>query len=234
MNGDFVSIRGLSLPRRMVLQGMASLLSCAVTPSAFAATAKSCKLTERDIIGPFYRFGAPFQTKLAGPNEPGERLIISGKVYSSDCRSRLPNTLIEIWQANKAGLYDTDKPGNFTERGDFHLRAMMLTDQQGNYEFETIMPGRYPVPPNLPGLEKYAGLTRPAHIHFRVSESLHIPLTTQLYFKDDPHIAKDPWASRKPSMAIGLNRRESSCGAIWTSCLPEASRGASTNWPQGD
>ena len=206
MNNDFVSVRGLSVPRRVVLQGLASVLGCAVTPSAFAAAAKSCRLTEPDIIGPFYRFGAPFQTQLAGPNEPGERLIISGKVYSSDCRSRLPNTLIEIWQANKAGAYDTDKPGNFTERGDFHLRAMMLTDQQGNYEFETIMPGTYPIPPNLPGLERYAGLTRPAHIHFRVSESLHVPLTTQLYFKEDPHIAKDPWASRKPSMAIGLKQ----------------------------
>jgi catechol 1,2-dioxygenase len=206
MNNDFVSVHDLSVPRRVVLQGLASVLGCAVTPSAFAAAAKSCRLTEPDIIGPFYRFGAPFQTQLAGPNEPGERLIISGKVYSSDCRSRLPNTLIEIWQANKAGAYDTDKPGNFTERGDFHLRAMMLTDQQGNYEFETIMPGTYPIPPNLPGLEKYAGLTRPAHIHFRVSESLHVPLTTQLYFKEDPHIAKDPWASRKPSMAIGLKQ----------------------------
>jgi catechol 1,2-dioxygenase len=206
MNNDFVSVHGLSVPRRVVLQGLASVLGCAVTPSAFAAAAKSCRLTEPDILGPFYRFGAPFQTQLAGPNEPGERLIISGKVYSSDCRSRLPNTLIEIWQANKAGAYDTDKPGNFTERGDFHLRAMMLTDQQGNYEFETIMPGTYPIPPNLPGLEKYAGLTRPAHIHFRVSESLHVPLTTQLYFKEDPHIAKDPWASRKPSMAIGLRQ----------------------------
>ena len=127
-------------------------------------------------------------------------------MYSSDCRTRLPNTLIEIWQANKAGLYDTDKPGNFTEHVDFHLRGMMLTDQQGNYEFETIMPGRYPIPPNLPGLEKYAGLTRPAHIHFRVSESLHIPVTTQLYFKDDPYIAEDPWASRKSSLAIGLKQ----------------------------
>ena len=126
MNGDFISIRGLSLTRRMVLQGMASLLGCAVTPSAFAATAKSCKLTERDIIGPFYRFGAPYQTKLAGPNEPGERLMMTGTVYSSDCRSRLPNTLIEIWQANKAGLYDTDKPGNFTgEHVDFHNGVMI-------------------------------------------------------------------------------------------------------------
>ena len=149
MNNDFVSIRGKPLPRRKVLQGIASLLGGAFAPSAFAATANSCRLTERDILGPFYRFGAPFQTKLAGPDEPGERLFVTGTVYSSDCRSRLPNTLIEIWQANKAGVYDTDKPGNFTEHVDFHLRGMMLTDQQGNYEFETIMPGRYPIPPNF-------------------------------------------------------------------------------------
>jgi catechol 1,2-dioxygenase len=206
MSNAFLSIRGMSLPRRMILQGIASVFAGTVTPAAFAAAAKSCQVTERDILGPFYRFGAPFQTKLAGPNEPGERLIMRGKVYSSDCRTHLPNTLIEIWQANKAGLYDTDKPGNFTEHVGFHLRGMMLTDQHGRYEFESIMPGRYPIPPNVPGLEKYAGLTRPAHIHFRVSESLHIPLTTQLYFKDDPHIAKDPWASRKPSLAIGLKQ----------------------------
>src|SRR5262245_14604745 len=137
MNSDFASSRGTCFPRRMVLTGIASSLGGVFVPGAFAAAA-SCRLTEPDIIAPYYRFGSPFQTKLAGPNEPGERLIISGKVYSSDCRSSLPNTLIEIWQANKAGLYDTNKPGNFTEQVDFHLRGMMVTDQQGNYEFETI------------------------------------------------------------------------------------------------
>ena len=81
----------------------------------------------------------------------------------------------------------------------------MLTDERGNYEFETVMPGRYPVPPNLPGLEKYAGLHAGA-IHFRPAESIHTPLTTQLYFKDDPYIAKDPWASRKPSLVIDLKQ----------------------------
>ena len=30
--------------------------------------------------------------------------------------------------------------------------------------------------------------------------------TTQLYFKGDPYIAKDPWAGRKPSMAIPLQQ----------------------------
>ena len=84
MNNDFVEIRGQSLPRRMVLQGVASLLGCAFASDALYAAAQSCALTTSDIIGPFYRFGAPFQTKLAGPNEPGERLIISGKIYGSD------------------------------------------------------------------------------------------------------------------------------------------------------
>lgn len=189
--------------RRRFLVGGAALIGAAFIPDVLAA-AKNCRPTDQDIIGPFYRFGAPFETKIAGPDEGGDRLIISGQVYSADCRTPVPNALVEVWQANTAGLYDTNKPGNFTERNAFRLRGMMLTDQQGRYEFETVMPGRYPIPPGLPGLEKYAGLTRPAHIHFRVSESLHIPLTTQLYFKGDPFIADDPFASHKPSLAIGL------------------------------
>ena len=47
---------------------------------------------------------------------------------------------------------------------------------------------------------------RPAHIHFRVMESVHVPVTTQLYFKGDPFIAKDPWADHKPSLAIDLKQ----------------------------
>jgi catechol 1,2-dioxygenase len=86
MNSDSAPICGLSFHRRMFLRGIASLFGGVVAPGAFA----SCQLTERDIIGPFYRFGAPFQTKLAGPDEPGERLIMTGTVYSSDCRSRYP------------------------------------------------------------------------------------------------------------------------------------------------
>ena len=189
--------------RRKFLQGGAALLSTVFIPGALAA-GKACRPTEQDIIGPFYRFGSPFETRIAGPDEAGDRLLISGTVYSADCRTPVPNALIEVWQANTSGQYDTDKPGNFTERNTFRLRGMMLTNPQGHYEFETIMPGRYPVPPGLPGLEKYAGLTRPAHIHFRVADSLHVPLTTQLYFKGDPFIAKDPFANRKPSLAVAL------------------------------
>jgi catechol 1,2-dioxygenase len=46
------------------------------------------------------------------------------------------------------------KPGNFTEVSKFHLRGILQTNDKGRYEIETIVPGRYPIPPGLPGLEK--------------------------------------------------------------------------------
>jgi catechol 1,2-dioxygenase len=164
----------------------------------------SCKPTPSEVLGPFYRFNAPFQARLAGPEEPGQRLMLSGRVLGADCRTPLPGTLIEVWQANHAGLYDTATPGNFTDQHEFHLRGMLRTDEHGRYEIETVVPGKYPIPPGLPGLEQYAGLTRAAHIHFRVMHGIHVPLTTQLYFQGDPHLETDPWGRVKPSLAIAL------------------------------
>ncbi len=204
MNRRSAAFASSDIPRRKFLQRSAAVLGGGLLAGPAALAARECRVTEPDIVGPFYRFGAPFQARLAGPDEPGARLSITGTVFSADCTTPLPGALIEVWQANHTGVYDTAKPGNFTDTGTFHLRGMLVTDAQGQYAIETVMPGRYPVPPDLPGLEKYAGLTRPAHIHFRVMESLHVPLTTQLYFKGDPFLAGDPWAGHKSTLAIDL------------------------------
>lgn len=196
---------GAGLSRRHFLCGSAVLLGGGLL-GAPALARQACQLSKSDILGPYYRFGAPFLAKLAGADEPGERLVVSGTVFSEDCKTPIANALIEVWQANSAGQYDTQTPGNFTDRGNFHLRGMLYTDAQGRYRIETVMPGRYPVPPNLPGLDKYAGITRPAHIHFRVIESLHVPVTLQLYFEGDPFIAGDPWASQHPGNTIALEQ----------------------------
>jgi catechol 1,2-dioxygenase len=206
MGKDKILRAGSGISRRTFLHSSAVILGGGLLAGPAFAAEEACRATESEIVGPFYRFGAPFRSRLAGPDEPGDRLVLTGTVFSSDCRTPLPGALIEVWQANHDGLYDTNKPANFTETTSFHLRGMLYTNEKGQYEIETIMPGRYPVPPNLPGLEKYAGLTRPAHIHFRVIESLHVPVTTQLYFKGDPFIANDPWAGHKPSLAIDLKQ----------------------------
>ncbi|MFI8744388.1 twin-arginine translocation signal domain-containing protein [Pseudomonas sp. NPDC077186] len=193
---------GAGLTRRHFLYGGAVLGGGLLAAPALAQ--QLCRPTAGDILGPYYRFGAPFLAQLAGPEEAGERLVVSGTVLSADCRTPIANALVEVWQANGAGLYDTQTPGNYTDKGRFHLRGMLYTDAQGRYRIETVMPGRYPVPPNLPGLEQYGGITRPAHIHFRVMEALHVPVTLQLYFAGDPHIAEDPWASQHPDNVIAL------------------------------
>ena len=206
MSKDLIPKVNLAISRRTLLHRSAVIFGGALLARPAFAAARDCRPTEAEILGPFYRFGAPFRARLAGPDEPGDRLMLTGTVFSADCRTPLPAALIEVWQANNAGLYDTNKPGNFTETSTFHLRGMLYTNEKGQYAIETVVPGRYPVPPNLPGLERYAGLTRPAHIHIRVMESLHVPVTTQLYFKGDPFIAKDPWAGHKPSLAIDLKQ----------------------------
>ncbi len=197
-----------ALSRRIFLQrGAMALGWAAVGLPAFAA-AKDCRVTEQDILGPMYNYGAPaFQVKLAADDEPGQKLMLRGSVLSSDCRTPLPHTIIEIWQANDAGFYDKKRPGDFLEPPPpFHLRGILLTDAQGRYEIETIIPGAYPIPPGVPGLEKYGGLTRARHIHIKVLPFLNVALTTQLYFVGDPNLPGDPWGGHKPSLALDMKQ----------------------------
>jgi protocatechuate 3,4-dioxygenase beta subunit len=99
----------------------------------------------------------------------------------------VPNTLVEIWQANAAGRYFhavDDHPApldpNFTGAG----RA--VTDAEGRYRFLTIKPGAYP-------WRNHHNAWRPAHIHFSLfGHSLESRLVTQMYFPHDPLFAYDP------------------------------------------
>ena len=72
--------------------------------------------------------------------------------------------------------------------------------------FETIIPGSTQSRQTLLGWRNTPGRRDQRISISEFRKSLHIPLTTQLYFKDDPYIAEDPWASRKSSLAIGLKQ----------------------------
>lgn len=196
------------LARRRFLQRSAMAVGGAALALPTIVSAKECKVTEQDILGPMYNYGAPkFQVKLASDDEPGQKLMLRGTVLSADCKTPLPGTIIEIWQADDKGNYDKKKPGDFLEPPPpFHLRGMLLTDASGRYEIDTIVPGVYLIPPGVPGLEKYGGLTRARHIHIKVMPFLSVALTTQLYFKDDEHRAGDPWAGHKPSLALDMKQ----------------------------
>ena len=202
MDDDLIMNTSGTISRRALLRQTATAMAGGLLGVPATGLAQQCPPTPADVLGPFYRGGAPARTKLTDPGEPGDVLVVSGTVYGPDCRTPLPGALLDVWQADHAGLYEIKEPETLTDRGQFRLRGRLLSDAQGRYEIETIVPGRYPIPPGLPGLERYAGRTRPAHIHFIVMHPLFGPLTTQLYFKGDPYLSQDPWA--KPSLAIDL------------------------------
>ena len=124
-------------------------------------------------------------TQHAG--EPlGERIVVHGRVLDEDGRP-VPNTLIEIWQANACGRYIHQRDQhpapldpNFTGAG------RTATDAQGRYKFITIKPGAYP-------WGNHPNAWRPAHIHFSLfGPSFLSRLVTQMYFPGDPLLAYDP------------------------------------------
>ena len=122
-------------------------------------------------------------------NEPiGERIIVYGKLLDENSKP-IPNSLIEIWQANSGGKYrhsgDTYKAPLDPNFGGW---GRCLTDENGNYYFKTIKPGAYPWPNG-------GNNWRPAHIHFSIfGLSFLQRLVTQMYFEGDPLIAKCPIA----------------------------------------
>ncbi|HEX9757972.1 MAG TPA: twin-arginine translocation pathway signal protein [Nitrospiria bacterium] len=155
-----------------------------------------CVATQDNILGPFYREGAPFKTKIAGPNEKGEPLKIFGKVLGLDCEA-LPGAVVDVWQADHEGSYDNSGFFQRFNPKEFKLRGRMKTNEKGHYEYETILPGAYKI-----GLNSW----RPKHIHYIVTKPGFEPLTTQLYFSGDPYIEGDRFV--KESLIIDLKKTD--------------------------
>lgn len=185
-----------TISRRSALAGGAGLLLApGVAPSlGHAQSPAACIATGADILGPFHRAGAPFRANLAPPGAAGTGLKLGGRVLAPDCVTPLAGVVLDIWQADHAGEYDNAEASPGDPDAGTRFRGRLRTDGDGRYELLTIVPGRYQIPPGLPGFERFAGQVRPAHIHLTAAHPLLGPLTTQIYFEGDPHIAADPWA----------------------------------------
>lgn len=119
----------------------------------------------------------------------GERILMHGRVLDEMGRA-VPNTLVEIWQANAGGRYRHIKDTYFAPLDpNFGGCGRTITDENGYYEFLTIRPGAYPWP-------NRANDWRPMHIHLSVfGHSFGQRLISQMYFEGDPLIDHCPIAA---------------------------------------
>ncbi len=142
--------------------------------------------TASQTIGPYLRIGLTpmFVTEIAGPDVPGERITLRGRVLDGDGRP-VNDALIEVWQANAAGRYahPDDRQEKPLTPG-FQGFGRSPTDDDGAFRFTTIKPG------SAPGSDGQTQAPHLAVVFFM--RGLLRQLVTRVYFPGDPANATDP------------------------------------------
>ena len=120
-----------------------------------------------------------WKTKISGPHEPGEALIISGTIYRQDGKTPAPDVVLYIYHTDITGRY-TPATNQSAGKLHGHLRGWMKSNAEGQYQFATIRPASYP--------ER----TAPQHIHPLIKEP-----KTSLYWIDEYLFEDDALLSAK-------------------------------------
>lgn len=128
-------------------------------------------------------------TSMVNDKTKGERITITGRVLDGT-GTPLKDALVEIWQADADGLYNSPSEmrgsadANFTGWG----RCPSGMDD-GVFRFDTIKPGRVPYPD---------GRMQAPHVTlWIVARGINIGLQTRMYFPDEEAAnAEDPILGR--------------------------------------
>jgi protocatechuate 3,4-dioxygenase, alpha subunit len=149
----------------------------------------------------FHLFETELGTDIVGPNAQGERIRVEGIVYDGT-GTPVKDVLIEVWQANAAGIYAHDEDPRSQELEDgFRGWGRIISDfDSGVWTFETVKPGSVPGRAHMGSLRPAAqeeqvdahgrghqGL-RPMAPHLNlwiVARGINIGLNTRMYFGDE-------------------------------------------------
>src|SRR5437660_1615468 len=149
----------------------------ATTTAALACTAPAQALVELT-EGPYYKANPPQNATLRTAGVAGTPLTLTAYVVSTSCQP-IANAKLDFWQADGNGNYDNSG---------YTLRGWQLTDANGAYRLETVIPGLYP--------------GRTEHIHVKVTVNGKT-YTSQLFFPGVSQNAGD--SIYAANMLIALN-----------------------------
>jgi len=136
---------------RSTAAGATTTVSLKPTPSC--GTGPTVAQTE----GPYFKPNSPEKSDLYADVRKGTRLVVTGSIVSTSCQPGA-GAKLDFWQADGNGNYDNSG---------YTLRGWQLTDANGAYRLETVIPGLYP--------------GRTEHIHFKVTVNGQT-YTSQLFF----------------------------------------------------
>ena len=116
---------------------------------------------------------APSRVVVAGKDEPGERLVVTGRTL--DGTRPVAGVSLFVFHTDATGRYAA---GMNNQEGELNprLHGAMRTDANGRYQFETTRPGSYD--------------NGPSHVHYVVTAAGYKPLLLALQFQDDPIVQR--------------------------------------------
>jgi protocatechuate 3,4-dioxygenase alpha subunit len=153
--------------------------------------------TASQTVGPFFNFGL---TADAGLGIMASAIRLTFRVTDGDGQPTPGDSMIEIWQADENGSYDSQVFRGF---------GRLETDLNGVCVFQTVKPGRVPNP---------NGSAQAPHINVVIfARGLGKQLYTRVYFDGEPANAEDPVLALVP-----LERRET--------LLAKAVEGQANHW----
>jgi len=158
------------------------------TTAALACTVPAAALVELT-EGPYYKANPPQNANLRNAGVAGTPLTLTGNVVSKSCQP-IANAKLDFWQADGNGNYDNTG---------YTLRGWQLTDANGAYRLETVIPGLYP--------------GRTEHIHFKITVNGQT-YTSQLFFPGVSQNASDSIYSAQ--MLVKLNTSTSPVTGTFT------------------
>lgn len=155
----------MAIPTATPALAAATATGAASSPASVncAALKLSSELTE----GPYYKANPPQKNSLVEANTTGTRVVMTGYVLTADCKP-VANAKVDVWQADEKGSYDNSG---------YKYRGYVMTDANGKYAIETVIPGEYP--------------GRTEHIHVKVWLPGGKVLTTQVFFPGQASNASD-------------------------------------------
>ncbi len=114
---------------------------------------------------------------LVNDKTKGERVRVTGQIFDGT-GTILRDALLEIWQADASGLYNSPSEVRGSADPNFTGWGRQPTDlETGTFNFETIKPGQVPFPD---------GRMQAPHISFFIAaRGINLGLNTRMYFGDE-------------------------------------------------
>ncbi|MCT8991674.1 protocatechuate 3,4-dioxygenase subunit alpha [Chelativorans sp. SCAU2101] len=126
--------------------------------------------------------------RMVNEKTKGERITVKMRIFDGT-GSVIKDAVIEIWQADADGLYNSPSEPRGKADPNFTGWGRQASDEEGVFTFETIKPGRVPFPD---------GRLQAPHISlWIVARGINLGLQTRMYFGDEEKAnAEDPILTR--------------------------------------